>query len=131
MLTEAEYERRKPLWTALSELWLDTELDRTDIERIADVALESAYSIAELNEIYLYEVAPVVYSNLLTPAGIWTAFDEQWLHIAARKNAENRRAWIRFWVWSGIGRKLMTYACEKKWQEVLVQVQAGTCTSQV
>jgi hypothetical protein len=88
MLTDAELQRRKPLWTALSGLWLDTEIDPPVIRRIARAAINSGYSIVELNEIYLYEVAPVVSANLLIPAGEWAGFDEEWLHAEVRKRAE-------------------------------------------
>jgi hypothetical protein len=124
MLTDEELQRRQPLWTALSDLWLDTELDQTDIQRIAQIATKSGYSIAELNEIYLYEVAPVVSANLLTVAGEWAGFDEGWLHTEARKRAESRSLWLRFWVWTGVGRRLMTYATEQYWQEIIARVQA-------
>jgi hypothetical protein len=123
MLTDTELQRRKPLWTALSELWLDTELDPVDIQRIADVAMASGYSLSELNAIYLYEVAPVVSANLLVPAGAWQGFDEEWLHAEARKRAESRSLWLRLWVWIGLGRKLMTYATEKHWQEIVAKAQ--------
>ena len=123
-LTDEELQRRKPLWTALSELWLDTELDPADIRRIARAATESGYSLAELDEIYLYEVAPVVSGNLLTPAGVWDGFEDDWLHAEARKRAESRSHWLRFWVWTSFGRKLMTYATEKHWQEIIALVQA-------
>ncbi len=123
MLTDEELQRRRPLWTALSELWLDTEIDTVDIQRIAQVVAESNYSLAKLNEIYLYEVAPVVGANLLVPAGAWQGFDEEWLHAEARKRAESRSLWLRFWVWPGFGRKLMTYATEEHWQKIIAQVQ--------
>jgi len=125
MLTDTELQRRKPLWTALSELWLDTALSPFDIQRIARIATESGYSLAELNVIYLYEVAPVVSANLLVPAGVWQGFDDGWLHAEACKHAESRGLWLRFWVWTGFGRKLMTYATEGHWQEIVALVEFG------
>ncbi|ESS70295.1 hypothetical protein MGMO_124c00260 [Methyloglobulus morosus KoM1] len=129
MLTDEELQRRKPLWTALSELWLDTEIDTVDIQRIVQVVAGSSYSVAKLNEIYLYEVAPVVGANLLIPAGAWQGFDEEWLHTEARKRAESRSLWLRFWVWSDFGRKLMTYATEEHWQKIIAQVQTGNTSA--
>jgi hypothetical protein len=41
---ETEIERRKPVWAALSELWLDAELDEDDLQRIAGVMKRSGYS---------------------------------------------------------------------------------------
>jgi hypothetical protein len=118
-LTDTELERRKPVWTAFSELWLDTELDDNDLQRIARIVQASGYAIAELRDIYLYEVAPVVSPNLLTVAGEWDGFDEQWLHTACRKRAEHRSLWLRFWVFIGIGRMLMTFITERHWRRVV------------
>jgi hypothetical protein len=67
----ADWRRRQPVWTALSELWLDTALAAADLERIARVALDSGYSLEELEDISLCEVAPVVSGNLRVPAGVW------------------------------------------------------------
>lgn len=119
LLTDTELERRKPVWTAFSELWLDTELDENDLSRIARVAAESRYSIAELRDIYLHEVAPVVYRNLWGVAGVWNAFDEEWLHAEARRRAERRSLWLRFWVFIGLGRWCMTRAAEREWHRIV------------
>lgn len=80
MLSNKEINIRKPVWSALSELWLDTELQESDLNRVAEIMFESGYSFEELREIYEKEVAPVVYMNLLSPAGEWAGFDNEWLH---------------------------------------------------
>ncbi len=90
VITDAEAESRKPVWTAFSEFWLDTELTDSDLQWIAAVAAASGYTVSELRDIYLYEVAPVVGANLLVVAGEWAGFDEKWLHAEARKRAEHR-----------------------------------------
>src|SRR5687767_8052931 len=97
MLTDAELERRKAVWTALSEFWLDTELDDADLNRISDVLKDSAYTVTELRSIYLDEVAPVVWLNCWSVAGEWICFDSEWLHTEARKRAEEPRRLQRFW----------------------------------
>ena len=78
-LTVEEIERRKPVWIALSELWLDTELTDVDLHHIATIMVASSYSLSELRVICDSEIAPVVYKNLLTPVGVWSGFDESWL----------------------------------------------------
>jgi len=78
-LTAEEIERRKPVWFALSGLWLDTELTDLDIHHIATVMVDSGYSLSELRVICDSEIAPIVYKNLLTPVGVWSGFDETWL----------------------------------------------------
>ena len=119
ILTDTEFERRKPVWTAFSNFWLDTELQDSDLQRIARIAAASGYSVAELRDIYLYEVAPVVYHNLLMVAGEWAGFNEKWLHAEARKRAERRSFGLRFGIFIRIGRKLMTYATEDYWQQMI------------
>lgn len=119
MLTDAELERRKPVWTAFSQLWLDTELDERDLSRIAEAAAASRYAVAELRDIYLYEVAPVVCLNAWSVAGVWVAFDEEWLHAAAGRRAARRSLWLRFWIFIRIGRWFMTYATESHWRRIV------------
>ena len=152
ILGHEEVARRKPVWTALSDLWLDNELDDGDLSRIAAAMDESGYSPGVLRRIYLHEVAPVVYGNLLTVAGEWAGFDEAWLHAEIleylrRRNALARRRWRRMRRWlrrrpRGLvrlvlrasrfrparnrrpRRYLMTYATEHHWKTLLKKVEA-------
>jgi hypothetical protein len=128
-LTAEEFKRRKPVWSAVAELWLDTEITRDLVRHVARVAIASGYDLSQLNDIYLYEVAPVVWLNLLAPAGVWDAFDEAWLHAEARKRAESRSLSLRLWIWSGVGRRLMTYATDEHWREIVKLVQAGSAAN--
>ncbi len=72
-------EERKPIWIALSEFYLDTELQESDYERIVSKIIESPYSLDEIKEINKYEVFPILQYNFLTVAGEWAGFDEEWL----------------------------------------------------
>jgi hypothetical protein len=72
-------EERKPVWIALSNLYLDTELQEDDYKYMAEVFYKSPYSLAEIDLINKYEVAPVLMPNLLSVAGEWAGFDEDWL----------------------------------------------------
>lgn len=67
---------RLPVWTALSELFLDTEIMDADVRRIANVLLQSPYDRGELKSIFRDEVAPAFTFNLLSIAGEWTPWDE-------------------------------------------------------
>jgi hypothetical protein len=122
-IDRARIERRKPVWAALSELWLDTELADDDLRRIAGVMGRSGYGVEELREIYLFEVAPVVSPNLWTVAGEWAGFDEGWLFAAATRRARKRSPVLRALVWSGLGGWLMTFATEQHWRR-LVEMMA-------
>lgn len=94
--------RRHALWDALSELWLDNELQPRDIERIAGVIAASSYTLAQVHAIHDVEVAPVVSGNLTLVAGEWAAFDPAWLRERCTLQARLRdvpghrlRAWLR------------------------------------
>ncbi len=122
MLAEDDLRDRQPVWLALSELWLDTELDARDEARIAEVLIASPYDLTTLREIYLYELAPVLGANLLAPAGVWTGFDPEWLYDRARRRA-SRRGWrYRGWMALGWARWLMTNACEPHWRQIADRV---------
>ena len=63
-LDDSDLERREPVWKALSTLWLAREPTPRDLAWIAGVLNDSGFAVAALRDIYLYEVAPVVYRNL-------------------------------------------------------------------
>jgi hypothetical protein len=92
---------RMPVWEALSEFFLDTELQTDDYKRIAGVLARSTYSESELLEILKYEVYPPCHLNLLCPAGEWMAFGEEWLMemVAPRCGRRPRFHWpARRWM---------------------------------
>lgn len=94
MILQEEISKRKPIWLALSEFYLDTELNEADFKRIAEILKESGYSFRELKQINYEEVAPVVSPNTLTVAGEWSGFDEEWLieEIVKKINQEKRNS---------------------------------------
>lgn len=73
---EAKLAERAPVWIALSELFLDTELQSNDYEHIARILAASPYSEKKLEEILRFEVTPVLKYNLMSVAGEWAGFDE-------------------------------------------------------
>jgi hypothetical protein len=98
--TNTIVDERLPVWNVLSELFLDTELQEDDHQRIARVLAASPYSEKKLDEILRFEVTPVLKWNLLSIAGEWAGFDETWLRqkLAPRIDA---RPWLRlgvFWM---------------------------------
>jgi hypothetical protein len=78
-LLESDIATRRPVWSALSELFLDTSLDSSDYERLAARLARSPYSLEELDRILLWEVYPACRSNLVSIAGEGMGFDGQWL----------------------------------------------------
>ena len=87
---QAELEARRPVWIALSELFLDTDV-RIWYAAIAATLADSPYSEDELRMILDHELTPVLQANLLQVAGEWAAFDEEWLvEEAARRRGKRR-----------------------------------------
>ena len=126
MIDEEEIERRKPVWAALSDLWLDTELTEDDLHRIAGVMKRSGYVFHKLRDMYLFEVAPVVFPNLLSVAGEWAGFDEEWLFAEVSKRARRRSLSLRVLVKLGIGKRLMTFASERHWNTLVKMLESET-----
>jgi hypothetical protein len=85
---------RMPVWSAMAELFLDTELQPGDHLRIAAVLAASDYSEAELEDIFRCEVSPALESNLRSVAGEWTGFDREWLRKTLGPRIGKRRPWL-------------------------------------
>ncbi|MBK5003178.1 hypothetical protein IAE37_005454 [Pseudomonas sp. S31] len=71
--------RRLPIWRALSELFLDVELDDTQFAYVARIVAESGYSADEIQTILWNEVFPVLKANLHSVAGEWVGWPDDWL----------------------------------------------------
>jgi hypothetical protein len=87
-MADSVRDERFPVWEALSEFFLDTELDGRDYDRIAKILAASSYSLDELKGILYFEVYPACVPNLFDVAGEWAGFSPDWImkHIAPRKN---------------------------------------------
>lgn len=64
MTEPLNFERRAPVWEALSELFVGKELQDYDYAGIAKTLRLSGYSVDELEKVLREEVAPVFRSNL-------------------------------------------------------------------
>ena len=84
---------RLPVWLALSELYLDTELPPDQVEHLAKTLAASPYSRAELEGILLTELHPVLVTNLRVVAGAWTGFDPTWLQGQILARSHRRLCW--------------------------------------
>ena len=79
MKQEFNIDDRKPIWIALSELYLDNELQHDDFKYIAEAIIKSPYSLREVKQIDKFEVFPVLQFNLFSITGEWIGFDVEWL----------------------------------------------------
>jgi hypothetical protein len=90
-LAASDLADRRPVWAALSDLYLDTTLTPAMLEADARRLAASPYSLAELRAILADEVHPACAANLLATAGEWVPFDPAWLE--QRILARRRSAW--------------------------------------
>lgn len=93
VLSEDEIELRWPLWVALSDTFLDTELTDDAYRRIAETISASAFHKDEARAIYREDVAPAFAINLLATAGEWSGWDEQYVRervLEARNSLGSR-----------------------------------------
>ena len=67
------------IWRALSELFLDTEIENHTFRYIARVVSEVGLSLSGAEEILWYEVFPVLEHNLQSLAGVWDGWTDTWL----------------------------------------------------
>jgi hypothetical protein len=94
-----DLERRRPVWEALSAVFLDTEVDEAWLAQVVETLVGSGYSEEELEEIFWGELCPVLHGNLLSMAGEWAGFDMDAVEqeILARPAGRLRRwmAWVQ------------------------------------
>ena len=107
---------RRPVWIALSELFLDNEFGADEQALVAETLAASPYSLEELDSILWKEVSPVLCTNTVSVAGEWAGFDPGWLEeqITARLRRPVRWPW---WL-------LPRYVAREAWKDVRPRVEA-------
>lgn len=72
-------EDKLKIWRALSDLFLDTEIEDYVFQYIARTVSECGLSLREAEDILWYEVYPVLEGNLRCVAGEWQGWSDDWL----------------------------------------------------
>lgn len=127
-VTHDELPRRRPVWEGMSALFLDTDLDDSQLGGIAETFRASGYTEAELDHILDTEVAPLLYPNLclwVTVAGVWDGFDLDQIEaeILAGRHLSIRR-WYSFgsrWVCNSILRGVKS----QYWNRIIERMRAA------
>lgn len=79
-------DERTRLWSALSDAFVDNEVDYNAIARQL-----AGFDRSTIKLVFFEEVAPVCYSNLQAPIPpIWTAFESSWLTETIESTQEAR-----------------------------------------
>lgn len=95
---------RIPVWVALSDLYLDTDVTLAH-DYIARTLAASPFSLEALHEMLMYDVHPALYVNLMSVAGEWAGFDQAWLleRIEAVRRQPRWRRRISHWFVRDVG----------------------------
>ncbi|WP_156796086.1 DUF7079 family protein [Brevundimonas subvibrioides] len=107
-LSPEETARRAPLWVALSDLFLDTEIQAVHYEGILKAARSGGFEPNEVIGILNEEVAPVLGFNLMQIAGEWAMFDPDWVvsRVSARLATKPARHLLKLRRWPELERVL-------------------------
>lgn len=105
---------RVPVWIALSGLYLDTEVEAFH-DAIAATLAASPFPLDELQAMLIHDVHPVLFTNLMAPAGVWDGFDEAWLVERIRARGGRRRRGLSAWFRSDI---------DAQWRAVAAKIAA-------
>jgi len=127
-LTESDLRARAPVWRQLARLYLDTEHDDQDLEHMARELAASPYSVDQLREIEVWEVAPVVGMNAFAMVGAWDGFDEDWLQQQCEKRARRRSLLLRFAAPLGF-RRFVRWATGDYWRRLAALITAARTAS--
>lgn len=122
VLSDDEIEARMPLWCALAELFLDTEIQASGYHAIARVAHAGGFSAVEVRDILEHEVFPAFIFNLMVIAGEWAAFhpnDVRELVLGVLGLPGGRPPAPRFWT-SGMRTRFLA----EEWLKIAAALEA-------
>jgi hypothetical protein len=114
IMSPEEIERRRPVWRAMSDLFLDTEV-RGNVPFVARACAESGYDDTTLARIFWTEVFPEAIGNLLSVCGEWCVLELDEAALIGRAETR-RRPWFQRCV-SGEG------MVKSEWRSVLTLTQ--------
>lgn len=92
---EEDLENRKPVWSALQVIFMDTDV-ACHVDEVTDVCSSSPYAVEELEEILFQEILPALRFNLYFVAGEWRGYEPdglaQW--VLSKHRFGKRRPWL-------------------------------------
>jgi hypothetical protein len=105
MATNQLTQQEKQAYTILSELFLDTEHTQLELNYLTSSLRPLGIPVLTLEHMLYYDIFPILSPNLLSIAGEWQGFDEDWLlqQVQARrsgpgsgwmKSGVNSMAWL-------------------------------------
>lgn len=115
---EDELKVRRPVWLALSDLFLDTDTTLLEPQIVRTLAA-SPYSEVELERILVREVQPVCWPNVFWWE--WAGFDPEWLEAQITKRRTSM-TFLAMWLYYPLTHWLNKYS--PQWRRILRNVAA-------
>ncbi|SDR51174.1 hypothetical protein SAMN05443245_6853 [Paraburkholderia fungorum] len=112
-LSPEDLARRRPVWAAMSDIFLDTEV-RWSVPYIANCCAKSGYDDGTLERIFWIEVFPEATPNLLSIFSQWAGLDLDEAALIRRASA-SKMPWLR--------RRLNGWMVESSWRSVCAVTQ--------
>jgi hypothetical protein len=111
---------QRQLWLALSNLFVDSEVDYKQVAGIA-----KNYAIKDVEFALFERVAPVCISNILVPVPpVWWYFDEEQLVADIESLVKKRaRQGVMGKCLSAVARRLIRLISAKVWAELKVEIE--------
>lgn len=86
----------------MSDLFLDTEISAGDYQALAVSLSGSGFAVSELEDIFLHEVAPAFFPNLMVAAGVWQFWNGEEAREIVLRSMRGRQMfppfyWLRRW----------------------------------
>lgn len=107
------------IWAALSDAFLDTEVDYNSIARQV-----YEYPITILEHMFFTEVTPVCAANAFAVIPtVWAAFDEEWLAEEITKNLSKKHTVFSRFI-ERIKLKFFRKYFAEEWQEIASAIKA-------
>jgi hypothetical protein len=110
-------EGRIKLWSALSDLFLDTEISDHTYQYIARVIRENGYTSEEAERVLWHEVYPVLEANLRSVAGEWAGWSDEWLVANIKASSSSVQTEIK-------GEEEIIGEIRSCWEKVRAHLQA-------
>ena len=108
---------------AISDFYLDTELQDSDFENIANIIIDSPYTWEEIRKIDQFEVFPLLQPNLLRVAGEWAGFHEAWLVNAIQASLAKRNSLKDIGI--QVSYRMFKWMCAPYWRKLKLLYDEG------
>jgi hypothetical protein len=128
--SKACFSPRERAWIVLSELFRDTETQSFEYDDIARTLLAEGLTSAQAEAILFGEVAPVFGKNLVSVAGNWTGWSDEFvvreMHVHLARHQYSK--WPRLFSLDGWLSAWLKHGLAQDWAQIQRRMDAASTT---